>query len=75
MEEQAKNMTSSIRSLEIEKTNLFKERLTTDSSAEEEIKSYKTSIELLELDRASLKSEIATLICSNCFPPIHTKNK
>lgn len=46
-----------------------------------EIKSYKKTIELFELDRENLESEIATqkandaIICSNCFPPLHTKNK
>lgn len=40
LEEQAKNMISSIHSREIEKTSFFQERLSTDSSAEEEIKSY-----------------------------------
>lgn len=40
LEEQAKNMISSIHSIEIEKTSFFQERLSTDSSAEEEIKSY-----------------------------------
>lgn len=50
------------------------------NKAKEEIKNLKTTIELLESDRAKLESEVITIKekyirCSTCFPPFQTTNK
>lgn len=48
------------------------------NKSKEEIESLKTTIELLEADRAKLENEVITLKytrCCSCFPPLQTTDK